>query len=162
VAECVEVKSESEAEVTIRLLENALKERPDCFSVSAPEVGIMKKVAIIRLPDLSVNVVNPKLIKLSGHSLSLNERCFTFPAMTFNCLRFEQIVFENGVDKKVTQADGTAAYVIQHEIDHFNNIYCINRIIRLAVVRDDRLIRPSGLCVCGSKKRFKDCCQSKV
>ena len=131
------------------------------FSVAAPEVSVLKTVAIIRTPNLDLNLANPKIIKTSGKAISFSEPCCSLPGMSFNCLRFVDISIENGLDKKVIQLSGLESFLVQHEMDHFNGVFPFNRLIKMVVVREGGSIKLNDICPCGSKKRFKECCLFK-
>jgi peptide deformylase len=157
---CKDVEVEGEAKVVVSLLESILKDYGKRFiSISAPETNILKRVAIIRTPELSLDLINPKIIEKSGRLISFKESCISFPENTLNCFRHETIVIENGFNKELIKFKDYAALMVQHEIDHLNGSIFHDRKICLAVVRPGGKIFPKDFCPCGSKKRFSACCQ---
>jgi peptide deformylase len=63
--------------------------------LAAPQIGIQKAVAIIRVNDGggNVNLINPKLI--DGHDLiEYNEGCLSFPGQSVKTIRYNEIVVE--------------------------------------------------------------------
>lgn len=160
--ECEKIQRPEEGEVVVGLLESLLKD-PEFlyYSLSAPEANVMKQVAIIRHPELSIDLVNPVIISCEDKFLSFAELCVSFPLKKFNCLRWKEIEIENGFDRKRIKLSNVAAALVQHEIDHLNGILPLDRTIRFAVVREDGMIRDNGYCVCGNKERFLLCCKKK-
>ena len=96
------VKNEAESKEIILELEKELKNSkiPGC-GLSAPQIGIYKAVAIIRLEDIgdgfgkdiNINLVNPKII--SGEkTLVSQEGCLSFPNIVAKAVRYTDICIE--------------------------------------------------------------------
>jgi peptide deformylase len=151
---CEDVGSPEEAEVLVGMLEVVLTGS----SVSAPEISLFKKAAIIRSPDFSIDLINPVITKAENKIISYNEECFSFPGKNVNCIRWNEIELQNGFDKKRLIFTGKSAILIQHEMDHFNEMTFYDRAIKLAIVKEGGEIRFNSFCPCGSKKRFVLCC----
>ena len=158
--ECSKVSSVEEAEVIVRLLESTLKELAFHSSISAPQVNVMKQVAVIRHPEFRIDLVNPIIISHSEDKyISYSERCLSFPLEMVNCMRWKDIVIKNGFSDTPIKLDGLVAAYVQHEIDHFNGKLLRDRAIRMAVVREGGLLKKADFCPCGSKDRFYECCR---
>jgi uncharacterized protein YecA (UPF0149 family) len=68
--------------------------------------------------------------------------------------RYNQIEFKN--DGQLFSAEGKEAQIIQHEIDHMDGILIIDKEYKSNNVgRNDP-------CPCGSGKKYKKCCISKI
>ena len=161
-SQCQDVANAAEAEVIVGLLESILKDyNNEYVSISAPETNVLKKVAIIRTKELNLNLVNPKIVEGSGALVSFQEPCISFPDNSFNCLRHESIIIENGFSRDLIKFKGYPALIVQHEIDHLNGIIFHDRKIKFALVRSGGIIYQKDFCPCGSKKRFGLCCQKK-
>lgn len=72
------------------------------IGLAAPQIGINKAVAIIRIrnpydpsnPITSINLVNPKLT--AAHDLvQYNEGCLSFPGQAGKTIRFDEVVVES-------------------------------------------------------------------
>jgi len=150
------VKSEEEILVLVKTLESLLGSNT---SLSAPEIGVQSAVAIIRLPDFTLDLVNSEIISQSNPIISHGEACFSFSAK-FNCLRYADVVVKNGLCESVIQLTGKAALLAQHHINHFDGTVYHDKVIRLTEVREDGSIKARGLCPCGSRRRFKECCMT--
>ncbi len=149
------VESEEEAHVLIKTLESLMGNHT---SVSGPELGIRSAVAIIRLPNYSLNLINSEIISESDPIISHAETCFSFPRLELNCLRYENVVLRNGLSGEVVQLSGKAALLAQHHVNHLHGVVYHDRMIKLAEVRDDNTVKNSDACPCGSKRKFSECC----
>jgi peptide deformylase len=153
------IETLEEAEIVVSHLENALMKRRPHIAVSAPEVEISKQVAIIRTSTYSLNLVNPRIVERKNQILSLKEYCFSFDGQFCNCLRYNEITVENGLDKHKVKLIGYPAFVVQHLIDHMNGSVFTEKAIKLALARKDGSVRDKDFCPCASKKRFIECCK---
>lgn len=161
-SKCQDVESQDEAEILISLLENIAKDyRQDVHCIAAPEANVLKKVAIIRTPNFSLNLVNPKILNLQDRVVSFRETCTSFPKNHYNCFRYDTVFLENGFKKETLQLKGFPALLAQHAIDHLNGTLHLDRLIKFAVVRNGGKILAKDYCPCGSKKRFGSCCFQK-
>lgn len=122
---CEDVLPEEIAHIRMAL-ENELRisekaGRPG-IGLAAPQIGIYKKMAIVRVGlHLSVDLVNCKISK--GYDLSLfkDEGCLSFPGRVENTMRYQEIhVIDNAANPASFIATGLFAVCIQHELDHLN------------------------------------------
>jgi peptide deformylase len=157
---CSKISNLEEGEVIIRLLESFLKESPGYSSISAPQVNVMKDVAIVRHPEFRIDLINPVIIKHSEDKvISYSERCLSFTLERVNCMRWSEIEIKNGFSDTPIKLDGLVAAYVQHEIDHLNGKLLKDRAIRMAVVREGGLLKKADFCPCGSRDRFYECCR---
>lgn len=112
------------------ILENELKESEKNgvpgIGLACPQIGIAKKMAIIRIPGIRfyyADLVNPVIIEKYDLSIFDGEGCLSFPNLYGRTHRYQEIKVENllGFPKKFI-AIGLPAVCIQHEIDHLNGI----------------------------------------
>src|SRR5574343_487187 len=157
---CAKVEVQEEADIIISLLNNFIKEANTDY-LAAPEANVMKKVAIVNLSSGTVSLINPEIICSGISAISVSEKCAAFPYTTFNCIRPSSITIKNGISGKVEKYSGKDAFIVSHAIDHLNGILCVDRLVKLGVVRDNGHIRLNELCPCGSKKKFTNCCRQK-
>lgn len=149
------VESEKEANAIIKELKGKIN---DGVGLSAPQIGILKKVAIVRYKDIFVKIVNPFDIELSEEKFIFKEEgCLSFPGIRKNTLRQRVIQFKNEFEDgvhcySIYDYDSMFVVTFQHEIDHFNGILFFDYQINTNKVgRND-------LCLCGSEKKYKRCC----
>jgi len=154
---CVDIETHEESEVVIRMLEVVLTEKSSFTSVAAPEANILKRAAIIRTPEFSIDLINPIILTGVDKVLSFSEKCISFDE-SVNCLRWSEITIENGLKREKLTLSGLSAILVQHEIDHLEGKVFFDRAIKMAVVREGGKIKLSGHCPCGSGKVFSTCC----
>jgi len=161
---------ESEVGHIVELLELELKNsarlgRPG-VGLAAPQIGILKKVAIVRLGnngynDMSVNLINCNIEKGYDKKKFRDEGCLSYPGRIENTLRYQEIYVKNNlIFPKSFIATGLFAVVCQHELDHLNNILLPD----VALPKNDKLIvkpGPNDKCYCNSGKKYKKCCSLK-
>lgn len=121
---CSDVSSLDEAHNIIALLEKELTisarmGRPG-IGLAAPQIGITKNVAIVRLGrELNLNLVNCKITKMYDSFIFQNEGCLSFPGKNESTRRFQEIyVQSNLVEPHSFIATGMLAVCCQHELEH--------------------------------------------
>lgn len=131
-------------------LENELKNsKVPGIGLTAVQIGIFKRAAIIRTKDTTLNLWNSQILEGEG-TILFPESCLSLPGRSRTIARSEQVTIGNGDGRKYILF-GLDAVVAQHEIDHMNGITILSRPMRtLKVGRNE-------LCPCGSKKKFKKC-----
>lgn len=79
-------------------------------------------------------LINPRILEYHGATLSENEGCLSVPDMRCDITRAERIVVE-GLDRQGNllnfEADGIAAVILQHEIDHLNGKLIVDHVSSL-------------------------------
>ena len=155
---CESVESIEEAQVLVAVLESNLGKYEH---LSAPEINLQKKVAIIRTSDFSIDLINPIILSEEDPIISFGETCSSFPHSFANCFRYNKIKLQNGIKKKELILEGISAILVQHEVDHLNSISIKSRLIKMAIVREGGKIIENNLCFCGSKRKFVSCCKKK-
>ena len=118
------------------------------IGLAAPQIGIYKQVAIVRLTNLKIDLVNSKISNMTDGIIFRSEGCLSFPGRVEDTYRYQSITLtNNGV---ISQLQGLQAIVVQHEIDHWNSKLFFDYKIPSKINRND-------LCYCGSGKKFKRC-----
>lgn len=100
---------------------------PGC-GLSAIQIGIPLKVAIIRTKNLTLNLCNAEIIAQFDPIRFRQEGCLSIPNVFEDTTRFNIITLKNQDWPNLTLM-GTDAIVAQHEIDHFNGIIFTDRVI---------------------------------
>jgi len=102
--------------------------------LSAPQVGIQKRFAIINIdkskPENTVVIVNPVIQSESGKKDLKHESCLSIPQYRGVVERRKNthITFlDRYGEKKQLSAEGFLARVYLHEIDHLNGILFVDR-----------------------------------
>jgi peptide deformylase len=144
---------EKELEYANRLGKNGI-------GLAAPQIGIAKNIAIVRLPKLNFNLVNAKLVQGFDPAVFTDEGCLSFPGRSEDTIRFQEVhIVNNLVEPHSFVATGFIAVVCQHELDHLNSTLFIDRKMPKAVpVVKKAKVGPNEPCPCGSGKKYKKCC----
>jgi peptide deformylase len=102
--------------------------------LAAPQLGILRRVLVYQAGEEEpvVALVNPRLVESGGELVADDEGCLSLGAASVivEVERPATIVVEGkspeGDDVRV-EADGLAARVIQHELDHLDGVLIIDR-----------------------------------
>ncbi len=173
---CEDVKPEEVAEIRAALeaeLAEANRLGKDGIGLAAPQIGIFKKMAIIRLgsKDLEIDLVNSKIIKGYDEAIFRSEGCLSFPGRVENTLRWQEChVGSNLIYPHDFVVTGLMAIAVQHELDHLNGVLLTDRAIKKPehsglmlprgdIVQPPKKVGPNDFCPCNSGKKFKKCCR---
>lgn len=106
-------------------------EAKEGIGLAAPQVGVLKKIIIVRTPKGPSVFVNPKIVRKSRETEMAEEGCLSLPEIYLNIRRARAAEIE-AIDikgKKIhIRAQGTMARVFQHEIDHIESRLMIDRL----------------------------------
>ena len=115
-------------------IQNIIKDLEDSLDMdgglglSAIQIGIVEKVAIIRLPNCKLNLVNPKIIKKEKRFRFEKEGCLSLPGLLVDTGRYMHITIEN--ENKLYSLEGLEAVTVQHEINHIEGKLIIDKGIK--------------------------------
>jgi len=129
-------KTEEVKEITpeIKKLIEDMKEtmiNGDGAGLAAPQVGVLKRIIIVDAGKGPLAFINPKIIRKSKETQTIEEGCLSFPGFFLKIKRAREaeIEAENGKGEKTHfKANGIFATIFQHEVDHLDGILFIDRI----------------------------------
>ena len=154
---CEDVSSDEVDQLRIQL-EKELKLSGDRGSpgigLAAPQIGIAKRMAIIRLNNIEINLINATIVDKYDEMIFEGEGCLSFPGKIVKSKRFNEIRVINGCEPSNFVATGMLAVVIQHELNHLEGILLPD----VEIKEIKKKVRPNDLCPCGSGKKYKKCC----
>jgi peptide deformylase len=107
----------------IQDLEDTLK-TTNGIGLSANQIGYKKRVSIIRLPLLKLNLINPSITDKKDR-IMFKEGCLSFNGIELLTDRYNYIKIIN--NDQTAEFTGLEAIVIQHEIDHLNGLTIFDR-----------------------------------
>ena len=141
-----------EAEEIIEKLEASLKDsKVPGVGLAAPQIGIHKRVAIIRIKgEEKLNLVNPIVVEKKNGFILNGEGCLSVPDKKVNTKRYKEIVVKDDLHPAGLVLTDMAAIVSLHECDHLESILITDRDLSSQPGRNDP-------CFCGSGKKFKKC-----
>ena len=118
------VSFEEAQEIITDLLDTAKAHIDDCAGLAAPQIGILKKVIVVRSGNNFFPMINPMIIKKSGQKFVNTEGCLSLEG----CRQVERypsilVGYVDKSGKRVTKTfNGTTAIIIQHETDHLKGV----------------------------------------
>lgn len=109
--------------------------------LAAPQIGISQRVLVIDLRQGSkgrLAVVNPRL-QLCGESESASEGCLSIPGISAEVSRPSHVrLVGSDPDGQALEleADGLMARALQHEVDHLDGVFFVDRLssVRRALI----------------------------
>lgn len=133
------------------------------IGLAAPQIGIAKNIAIVRLDPshgLSLNLVNAKIKNGYDSAIFRQEGCLSFPGRVEDTTRFQEVhIYNNLVYPHDFIVTGLMAVVCQHEIDHLNSVLFMDHKIKNIVSSvNKKKVGPNDPCICGKNIKYKKCC----
>ena len=102
-------------------LNDTLNDSTGC-GISAIQIGIPKRICIIKYNNENIVMINPKITNARGE-VYFREGCLSVPGFYTNVKRAQKVwcsyLDENGREKEIAQG-GLCSVIIQHELDHFD------------------------------------------
>lgn len=143
-----------ELKAILAQMETALDGERDGVALAAPQIGISKRIFIVRFdrllplspeetaPPKDVGVfINPELIRVSRRKDEMDEGCLSVRGTYGKTVRHEQAtVRAQNVDGTFFErgGGGVLAQAYQHEIDHLNGTLFIDHAVHLReALRED-------------------------
>ena len=137
---CRRVKASDDAAELVEEM-TAFAREHDAAGLAAPQVGHFIQLAIVLEPANAVSVlVNPELVSLGGRDILDSEGCLSLPpedAARARVWRSEIAQVRTGTvqnldARTVRTFRGMAARVVQHELDHLQGLFFIDRVQPIA------------------------------
>ena len=100
------------------------------YGLTAPQIGVQKQVAIVRLGNFKIDLINSKITDKQEPFRFKGESCFSFPGLKIDTRRYAKIWVRNAFSDEVKEYQGLIAVVLQHEIDHCHGVVILDRVWR--------------------------------
>jgi peptide deformylase len=116
------VSVEEAQSIIIDLLETANEHIDNCAGLAAPQIGVLKKVIVVRNGNSFFPMINPMIIKKSGKKFVNNEGCLSLEGSR-SVERYSNVLvsYQDKTGKRLTKTfNGLLAIIVQHETDHLN------------------------------------------
>ena len=177
-----DVESVEEAQELIKKLEKELSKHENGIGLSAIQIGIPKRVAIVKEGHYEpfIHIINPEIIEENDIFTHVGEGCLSFPGKLSNVPRYKHFIINNKVidgdefriekqyfyyseEKKESEWNsGIQAIAVQHEIDHFDGKLIIDHSNK--PISNKMKVGRNDPCPCGSTNgqgnpvKYKKCC----
>lgn len=105
----------------------------DGYAIAAPQVGLYLRLAVIVKATEVITMANPTIIRLGGSDLHEEEACLSLPPNTAGAkvtrCSLVEVEYQNvrGEVRRDT-FKGLMARIVQHETDHLDGCFFINRV----------------------------------
>ena len=97
-------------------------------AAAAPQLGYLKRVVYVQMPDRSFYLVNPEIVRRSEETFDVWDSCFSLDAAFFVKIpRHVEITVEyrdEGGGSHVEEFRDDMSELLQHEIDHLDGVMC--------------------------------------
>lgn len=90
--------------------------------LAAPQVGVLRRVAVIDLGSGATELVNPEITESSGE-MEIEEGCLSLPGRYLRTRRPAHVIvesFDRNGEKRTLEGDGMLALALVHEIGHLD------------------------------------------
>ncbi|MDD4839490.1 MAG: peptide deformylase [Clostridia bacterium] len=110
----------------------------DGAGLAAPQVAVLKRVAIVMTDEIFLEMINPKIIEQSGEQTGA-EGCLSVPGKSAQVTRPDEVTvkFLDRYGKKCKKkVKGFEARAVCHELDHLDGILYIDKCKNLVLDND--------------------------
>lgn len=107
-------------------------QKSDGVGLAAPQVGILKRAAVIDIGDGKIELVNPKIVKSEGSQIG-QEGCLSVPGVWGDVERPMKVTveaFDRNGEKIEIIGEELLARALCHEIDHLDGNLFLDKVIR--------------------------------
>ena len=136
-----EVKEINESIISLLDDMMATLEEKDGVGIAAPQVGVLKRVALIAHEDDVYELINPEIIEMEGSQIC-NEACLSVPGRCGDIDRPMKITVKatnrHGEEYTVT-VDDFLASVFSHELDHLDGILFLDKATNIQFISPEQL-----------------------
>jgi peptide deformylase len=94
----------------------------DGAGLAAPQVGVLKRIAVVQREDKFYVLINPELLESEGEQIS-DEGCLSFPGIFAEVKRPMKVKIrarDASGEEQVIEAEGFLARALLHEMDHLD------------------------------------------
>jgi len=139
-------KAKLVAEITPKILDllddmKQTLEANDGVGIAAPQVGILRRIALVSHDDQFYEMVNPEIIEREGEQLC-NEACLSVPNLCGDIMRPFKVVIKatnrHGEEYTVTGEEQMAS-ILCHELDHLDGVLFIDSATNIRPLDEEEL-----------------------
>lgn len=125
---------------TKELIDDMIETMYDANGVglAAPQVGILKRIAVVDIGDGVIELINPEIVGASGEQCQV-EGCLSVPGKYGEVIRPEKVIvnaFDRNGEGFEIIGEGLLATALCHEIDHLDGNMFVDKVERYVEVED--------------------------
>ena len=122
----------------VQLLDDMAETMYDSEGVglAAPQVGILKRIAVIDIGDGLIELINPEIVSFEGSEKDI-EGCLSVPGRHGYVLRPEKVkvtALDRNGEKIEIEATGMLKKALCHESDHLDGIVFVDKVTQYVEV----------------------------
>ncbi len=135
----------------IKDMEDAMKKEYDGVAIAAPQIGISKRIFVIKEEAYTAYnkeskwrpliFINPKIVKASKKLMEVDEGCLSVRPLYGSTIRHANVTIEaydtNGV-KFSFGASGLIAQIFQHECEHLEGVLFIDHAENIQEIKNEK------------------------
>ena len=98
--------------------------------LAAPQIGVLKRAAVIDLGDGLIELINPEIVEKKDSQIG-HEACLSIPQVVgkVNRAKFVKVKTLNRAGEEIfIEGEGDLAVCLQHEIDHLDGILFLDHV----------------------------------
>lgn len=115
----------------------------DGVGIAAPQLGVLKRVAVVSYEDETYEMINPVIVSEEGKQ-NCNEACLSVPGRCGDVERPFRLTVKatnrHGEEYTFTVEDFMAS-VVSHELDHLDGILFLDRATSVQFLNDSQMER---------------------
>jgi peptide deformylase len=101
--------------------------------LAAPQIGILRRIAVIDVGDGPIVLINPKIISKEGSQID-EEGCLSVPGiqgMVERPMKVKVEAFNENGEKFILEGEELLARAICHELDHLDGVLFTDKTIEI-------------------------------
>jgi len=101
-------------------------------AISAPQIGVLKRLIYININDTPLVLINPEFTWKSPEMIELWDDCMSFPDLLVKVKRHESCnlsFYDLDWNKHSLELEGDMSELVQHEYDHLDGILAVNKTV---------------------------------
>ena len=101
-------------------------------AAAAPQLGYLKRVVYVQMPERSFYLVNPEIVHRSEETFEVWDSCFSLEAAFFVKIPRHRVIkveySDEGGGGHVEEFRDDMSELLQHELDHLDGVMCSDRL----------------------------------
>jgi len=113
----------------------------DAVGIAAPQIGTLKRIAVVEFEEDSYEMINPEIIETNGSHVC-NEACLSIPGRCGDVERPYEIVVKatnRDGEEYIFEADDFLASAICHELDHLDGILFTDKATNIQMINEAQM-----------------------